>query len=82
VPSGRDAERGSERVEVRGAEDDAAAGGDVDEVEVDPGPRDFACQSASTPRLAAEQAGVEPPQWALQPVPEVTIVGPPIAAQE
>ena len=33
-------------------------------------------------RLAAEQAGVEPPQWALQPVPEVTVVGPPIAAQE
>jgi quercetin dioxygenase-like cupin family protein len=31
-------------------------------------------------RLAAEQAGVEPPQWALQPVPEVTVVGPPIAA--
>ena len=33
-------------------------------------------------RLAAEQAGAEPPQWALQPVPEVTVVGPPIAAQE
>ena len=33
-------------------------------------------------RLAAEQAGVEPPQWALQPIPEVTVVGPPIAAQE
>jgi quercetin dioxygenase-like cupin family protein len=33
-------------------------------------------------RLVAEQAGVEPPQWALQPVPEVTVVGPPIAAQE
>jgi len=32
-------------------------------------------------RLAAEQAGVEPPQWALQPVPEVTVVGPPIASQ-
>ena len=31
-------------------------------------------------RLAAEQAGLEPPQWALQPVPEVTVVGPPIAA--
>jgi quercetin dioxygenase-like cupin family protein len=33
-------------------------------------------------RLAAEQAGVEPPQWAMQPVPEVTVVGPPLAAQE
>jgi hypothetical protein len=33
-------------------------------------------------RLAAEAAGVEPPQWALQSVPEVTVVGPPIAAQE
>ena len=33
-------------------------------------------------RLAAEAAGVEPPQWALQPVPEVTVLGPPIAAQE
>ena len=32
-------------------------------------------------RLAAEQAGVEPPSWALQPVPEVTVVGPPIAAR-
>jgi quercetin dioxygenase-like cupin family protein len=30
-------------------------------------------------RLAAEQAGVEPPAWALQPVPEVTVVGPPIS---
>ena len=32
-------------------------------------------------RLAAEQAGVEPPQWALQPVPEVTVVGPPITQE-
>src|SRR5829696_1404416 len=32
-------------------------------------------------RTAAEQAGVEPPQWALQPIPEVTVVGPQIAAQ-
>jgi quercetin dioxygenase-like cupin family protein len=32
-------------------------------------------------RLAAEAAGVEPPHWALQPIPEVTVVGPPIAAQ-
>jgi hypothetical protein len=31
-------------------------------------------------RIAAEQAGVEPPQWALQPIPEVTVVGPEIAA--
>jgi quercetin dioxygenase-like cupin family protein len=32
-------------------------------------------------RIAAEQAGVEPPQWALQPIPEVMVVGPQIAAQ-
>jgi len=32
-------------------------------------------------RSAAEAAGVEPPPWALQPIPEVTVVGPPIAAQ-
>ncbi|HZB07122.1 MAG TPA: cupin domain-containing protein [Thermoleophilaceae bacterium] len=32
-------------------------------------------------RLAAEAAGLKPPQWALQPIPEVTVVGPPIAAQ-
>jgi quercetin dioxygenase-like cupin family protein len=32
-------------------------------------------------RNAAEAAGVQPPQWALQPIPEVTVVGPPIAAQ-
>lgn len=31
-------------------------------------------------RTAAETAGIEPPQWALQPIPEVTVVGPPIAA--
>jgi quercetin dioxygenase-like cupin family protein len=30
-------------------------------------------------RMSAEQAGVEPPEWALQPIPEVTVVGPPIA---
>ena len=29
-------------------------------------------------RLAAERQGVEPPEWALQPVPEVTTLGPPI----
>jgi quercetin dioxygenase-like cupin family protein len=32
-------------------------------------------------RVAAEAAGVEPPEWALQPIPEVTVVGPPIAPQ-
>ena len=32
-------------------------------------------------RMAAEAAGVEPPQWALQPIPEVTVVGPQIASQ-
>ena len=32
-------------------------------------------------RVAAEAARVEPPQWALGPIPEVTVVGPPIAAQ-
>jgi quercetin dioxygenase-like cupin family protein len=32
-------------------------------------------------RMAAETAGVEPPEWALQPIPEVTILGPPIEAQ-
>ncbi len=31
-------------------------------------------------RIAAEAAGVEPPPWALQPIPEVTVVGPQIAA--
>jgi quercetin dioxygenase-like cupin family protein len=30
-------------------------------------------------RVAAEAAGVEPPQWALEPIPEVTVIGPPIA---
>lgn len=29
-------------------------------------------------RMSAEAAGVEPPQWALQPIPEVTVVGPQI----
>jgi hypothetical protein len=28
-------------------------------------------------RMAAERQGVDPPQWALQPTPDVT-VGPPI----
>ena len=30
-------------------------------------------------RAAAAAEGVEPPDWALQPGPEVTVVGPPIA---
>ena len=30
-------------------------------------------------RVAAEAAGVEPPGWALQPIPEITVVGPQIA---
>jgi mannose-6-phosphate isomerase-like protein (cupin superfamily) len=29
-------------------------------------------------RMAAERHGAEPPDWALQPLPEVTTVGPPI----
>ena len=32
-------------------------------------------------RMAAEAAGVDPPTWALQPIPEITVVGPQIAAQ-
>jgi hypothetical protein len=32
-------------------------------------------------RVAAEAARIEPPQRALQPIPEVTVVGPQIAAQ-
>jgi quercetin dioxygenase-like cupin family protein len=27
-------------------------------------------------RRAAAQAGIEPPEWAKQPIPEVTVVGP------
>ena len=30
-------------------------------------------------RVAAESEGVEPPGWALQPIPEVIVVGPQIA---
>jgi quercetin dioxygenase-like cupin family protein len=29
-------------------------------------------------RMAAEREGTDPPDWALQPVPEVTVLGPPI----
>jgi quercetin dioxygenase-like cupin family protein len=32
-------------------------------------------------RIAAEAAGTEPPQWALQPIPDITVVGPQIARQ-
>lgn len=32
-------------------------------------------------RIAAEAAGVEPPEWARQAIPEVTVVGPQISAQ-
>ncbi len=32
-------------------------------------------------RIAADAAGVDPPEWALQPIPEVTVVGPQIAPQ-
>ena len=32
-------------------------------------------------RMATEVAGVEPPQWALEAIPEVRVVGPQIAAQ-
>jgi quercetin dioxygenase-like cupin family protein len=30
-------------------------------------------------RMAAEREGVEPPDWALQPIPEVVVLGPQIA---
>jgi len=29
-------------------------------------------------RMAAERQGTEPPEWAMQPIPEVTRLGPPI----
>jgi quercetin dioxygenase-like cupin family protein len=32
-------------------------------------------------RMAAEAAGADPPQWALRQIPEITVVGPPIAAR-
>src|SRR5262245_37362281 len=32
-------------------------------------------------RMAAERQGVEPPAWALQPVPEVTTLGPPLSPE-
>ena len=33
-------------------------------------------------RAAAEAQGVEPPDWALQPSPEITVVGPQLAREE
>jgi quercetin dioxygenase-like cupin family protein len=30
-------------------------------------------------RRAAALAGIEPPSWAVQPIPEVTVIGPPIS---
>jgi quercetin dioxygenase-like cupin family protein len=33
-------------------------------------------------RLAAASDGIEPPEWAMQPIPEVTVVGPQIAWDE
>ena len=33
-------------------------------------------------RMAAGAAGIEPPERALQPIPEVTVVGPQIASRE
>ena len=33
-------------------------------------------------RMAAERQGVDPPDWALQPIPEVTVVGPQIERRE
>jgi hypothetical protein len=33
-------------------------------------------------RMAAEHQGVDPPQWALQPIPDVTVVGSPIKPME
>ena len=32
-------------------------------------------------RIAAEAAGVKPPKWALQAIPEITVVGPQIGAE-
>jgi len=32
-------------------------------------------------RMVAEAAGIDPPEWALHPIPEVRVVGPPIAAE-
>jgi hypothetical protein len=32
--------------------------------------------------MSAERQGVDPPQWALQPIPDVTVVGSPIKPTE
>jgi len=32
-------------------------------------------------RIAAEVAGTEPPPWAMQPIPEITVLGPQISAE-
>lgn len=32
-------------------------------------------------RIAADAMGIEPPQWALQPTREVTVLGPPISVR-
>jgi uncharacterized RmlC-like cupin family protein len=32
-------------------------------------------------RMAADRQGVDPPDWALQPIPDVTVVGPQIEPQ-
>jgi quercetin dioxygenase-like cupin family protein len=33
-------------------------------------------------RMAAERQGIEPPEWALAPIPEVVAVGPPLRRDE
>ncbi len=33
-------------------------------------------------RMAAKRKGAEPPEWALQPIPEVTTLGPPLGGDE
>lgn len=33
-------------------------------------------------RTAAERQGVDPPEWALEPIPEVETLGPPLDASE
>jgi hypothetical protein len=30
-------------------------------------------------RVAAQAAGIDPPRWAMQAIPEITVVGPQIA---
>jgi hypothetical protein len=59
------------RVLLRSEESD----GRVSAIENIVGP-DFAGFELHFARVAAEQAGVETPDWARQPIPEVTRVGP------